>query len=196
MRFRFMNYCECGCGQLVSGIFKRGHYWRVNPIWNKGLTKETSIGVLRQSEKIKGPKHPNFKNTLTTYKGKHVRIESILGKPSNCEYCNLDNPNKLYDLVNLNHEYDVSNLNDWAPLCKRCHRQYDEGKIKVRGLTIIERGASIIIRTGMKGKHHSEETKMKIKKARARQIITPETKAKMKLSQQQRWIREKQCSAS
>lgn len=48
------KYCECGCGKGVKNRFVHGHNTKGTSAWNKGLTKETSEGVLKISNSNKG----------------------------------------------------------------------------------------------------------------------------------------------
>jgi hypothetical protein len=67
--------CACGCGQQVKNIknkFINYHHVRViDTSWNRGLTKETSSGVRKQSESLKG-------RTKETHE--EIRIASIKRK--------------------------------------------------------------------------------------------------------------------
>jgi hypothetical protein len=60
--------CECGCGKPVTKSGNRfilGHHTRViDCVWNRGLTKETSESVKKQSDALKGrtkETHPYIK---------------------------------------------------------------------------------------------------------------------------------------
>ena len=83
---------------------------------------------------------------------KHLRIENVLGIPILCEYCKVyisrqKNGARTIEWANLDHKYNVSKLEDWVGLCRKCHRLYDMGRISLRGKTITERGGTIVVQS-------------------------------------------------
>ena len=72
----------------------------------------------------------------------HLLIRRLLGgRPANhCEVCGKSSPG-VYHWANLDHNYS-NNPDDWIEICPGCHRNYDLGKIRIRGLTIEDRGGT------------------------------------------------------
>ncbi len=69
----------------------------------------------------------------------HKSLRLWYGKPNHCE----NNPshiakNNRYDRANLPGVY-TRNIDDYASLCPSCHKRYDAGRIKIRGLFKHER---------------------------------------------------------
>jgi len=94
----------------------------------------------------------NNKGDSASNGAKHLRIEKVLGTPIFCEYCKVyisrqKNGARTIQWANLDHKYDVSKLEDWAGLCRKCHRLYDMGRILVREKTIAERGGKIVVQS-------------------------------------------------
>ena len=71
-----------------------------------------------------GENNTAWKGSQATYKGCHLRVNRIKGKPQYCEVCHDMNPLKTYEWANMTGRYD--DPNDYKRLCRSCHRQYDK----------------------------------------------------------------------
>lgn len=69
--------------------------------------------------------------------GLHSHIIRRFGRASHCEN-NLTHYGP-FNWANLDQRYGYD-ISDYVQLCASCHKLYDNGKIKIRGLNIIERG--------------------------------------------------------
>lgn len=80
--------------------------------WHKG-----THGVVPQGEN-----HPSYKGDSVGYSGLHDWVRRHRGKATACENCGSTHH---VEWANKSHEYKRE-LDDWLPLCKRCHAQYDK----------------------------------------------------------------------
>ena len=76
----------------------------------------------------------------------HYWMNVNFGKPKKCDNCGTTDENKVYEWANKDHKYRRKR-GDFKRLCRSCHRKYDG-----------------IIPPSRKGKHHSKEAKLKIRK--------------------------------
>ena len=111
------------------------------PSWNKGkhLSSETKnkLSIFNKgrhnspsTEFKKGQfsdeTHPYWKGNEVGYGGIHMWIKSKLGKAKSCFICNSENNDlTAYGWANKSGEYK-RDLNDWIPLCAKCHSSYDK----------------------------------------------------------------------
>lgn len=72
-----------------------------------------------------GKKGPIGGNEVT-YSAFHYRVVKARGKPSECEWCGLNNPIRTYEWANLEGRYE--DLNDYVRLCVPCHRKFDRSR--------------------------------------------------------------------
>ncbi len=56
----------------------------------------------------------------------HLRVRKQRGTPQCCERCGTEDPSKRYDWANLSGKYE--DINDYARLCRLCHRKYDQSR--------------------------------------------------------------------
>lgn len=72
-----------------------------------------------------GDNNHMWKGEEATYKAFHLRIYNKYGKASNhgCSVCGRKDNDTWYDWANLTGDY--GNVNDYAPMCRSCHRKYD-----------------------------------------------------------------------
>ena len=82
----------------------------------RNTAKRRQVGVLNHMWKGKG----------AGYQAKHLRIQTLRGRPKKCEVCGTDNPKKMYDWANLTGNYD--NPKDYARMCRSCHIKYDNAR--------------------------------------------------------------------
>lgn len=66
----------------------------------------------------------SWKGDKAGYKALHVRVNNAKGKASECSHCGTADPDKTYEWANLSGHY--ADINDYARLCRSCHRQYDK----------------------------------------------------------------------
>lgn len=77
---------------------------------------------------VSGKNSPLYKEKLT-YKYLHTWVSNMLGRPKKCLHCNkpgcLNKGNKWsIQWANKSQQY-LRDLNDWIPLCCKCHYIYD-----------------------------------------------------------------------
>lgn len=67
-----------------------------------------------------------WKGGSASYKAFHVRLKNKYGaaKDLGCSVCGRKDDGIWYDWANLTGNYD--DINDYAPMCRACHRQYDK----------------------------------------------------------------------
>lgn len=74
-----------------------------------------------------GSESPAWKGDNISYKGAHLRVGKMRGRPSLCEVCETTEA-KRFDWANVNGNY--ADVNDYVRLCRSCHASFD-GKINV-----------------------------------------------------------------
>lgn len=74
-----------------------------------------------------------WKGNDASYKAFHQRLKSHFGsaKSLGCSVCGTHEDSVWYDWANLTGNY--GDLNDYAPMCRSCHRQYDKKKRGKKG---------------------------------------------------------------
>lgn len=76
--------------------------------------------------KQKGVKNIMWKGDKVGYRALHLWVERCLGKPIRCEHCGIISKNRaIIHWANKSHNY-LRDLNDWLPLCVKCHFKYDK----------------------------------------------------------------------
>lgn len=58
------------------------------------------------------------------YAAMHERVEAARGRPARCQTCGAEP--RWIDWANLTGRYE--DVNDYAPMCRPCHRAYDAGR--------------------------------------------------------------------
>lgn len=115
-----------------------------NVPWNKGLTKATDSRMANASNTMKEShrRKRELNGDMSGIGGKHDRLRREFGRVRQCENCGTTDA-KLYDWANLDHKYNSEDKQSWMRLCRKCHNRYDLGKIKIKGLYLVERGGQI-----------------------------------------------------
>lgn len=75
-----------------------------------------------------------WKGEHATYGAKHMRVYHSLGRAADygCCICGRKDTLARYDWANLSGNYD--DINDYAPMCRSCHKKYDNSrKMKAGG---------------------------------------------------------------
>jgi hypothetical protein len=76
--------------------------------------------------KARGAASEHWIGDSATYGAFHKRVKAARGAPSACEQCGTSDPSKTYDWANLTGNYQ--DVNDYARMCRSCHRGYDIGR--------------------------------------------------------------------
>lgn len=83
------------------------------PAWNKGIPA------------LKGSNNPSWKGDKVGYHGLHKWVQSVLGKPCQCEFCGTEGLTKQkIHWANKSGDYKRVK-SDWLRLCAGCHLKYD-----------------------------------------------------------------------
>jgi hypothetical protein len=64
-----------------------------------------------------------WRGVEASYSSKHRRVYNHRGKPDHCSRCGRTDPHR-YEWANLTGDYD--DINDYAMMCKPCHRAFDQ----------------------------------------------------------------------
>jgi hypothetical protein len=97
-----------------TGRFNKGHV-----SWNNGV-KGLHLSFETEFKKI----GYTFKGTKKEYLALHYWVRKIFGTPNECVFCGEPKFGKNISWANVSHTY-TKDLNDWIPLCVRCHFYYD-----------------------------------------------------------------------
>jgi hypothetical protein len=75
-----------------------------------------------------GPHNHMWKGKSASYQAMHLRVQAKRGKASQypCCICGTTNESESFDWANLTGRYD--DINDYAPMCRKCHREYDRSR--------------------------------------------------------------------
>ncbi len=118
---RQRKFCSRTCAGLSVGHASLGI-----PSWNKGL-----IGYNA------GEKHhwygrdcteennPAWKGQTVGYRGLHIWVQKILGKPARCSNCGCIGYGHQMHWANKSGEYKREK-SDWLRLCVQCHKAFDK----------------------------------------------------------------------
>lgn len=128
---------NCPCGFLISNIvpsrfdrtkycskFCAYKYREYKP--NAGQFKKgehKSIGTEFKTGQNKGKDNTNWKGDDVSYFGLHTWVQRTLGKAKECVACGTDKGR--IEWANRSYHY-LRDIDDWIPLCKKCHCQYDK----------------------------------------------------------------------
>lgn len=109
--------CACDCGGVT--IASKSNL--------KNGTRK-SCGCLKR---IKGSESRNWKGDQVCYTSFHKRVREERGMAGEygCSVCGRKDDGVSYDWANLTGHYE--DTNDYAPMCRSCHRKYDYGRKKV-----------------------------------------------------------------
>jgi len=155
--------CEDGCGILVASNrrFVSGH----NPVWNKGLTKETDDRIAKYARKILG--------RLISKEAIERMIKTRKEKLASGEI--------IPPMKNKHHREESKQLMSAA---KKGKPSKKKGLTKETDQSVMKQALSLIGKpSGMKGKHHKEESKEEIRKS----LNKPETKKKISENSIKMW---------
>ena len=101
-----------------------------NGFWGKKHSEETKLklSVAKRgvpSPWLRGEKNHRWTGDAVKYRALHHWVESKMGKPRCCEYCNNSNlKHRQYQWANISREYKRK-ISDWMRLCVKCHMAYD-----------------------------------------------------------------------
>lgn len=98
--------------------------------WNKGLE---GFGKWAKTAGIAGKDSPTWKGEDVGYRGLHVWVELVLGKPDTCTYCNKKGTGHNMHWANISKQYK-RDKEDWVRLCPKCHKAFDLAGITTSGL--------------------------------------------------------------
>lgn len=87
--------------------------------WFKDLKIKSRIPYKRNQT---GSNNASWKGKKATYAALHYRVVAARGRPSKCEVCATDDPQKVYDWACVG---DYTNIEDYRRMCRSCHWKYD-----------------------------------------------------------------------
>lgn len=97
-----------------------------HPLFGKPRLKETKEKISKSNKAIFSEElNPMWKGENVGYRSLHRWVEKKLGKPSECENCNLNFEGRKIHWANISGEYK-RNVKDWKRLCSKCHGAYDK----------------------------------------------------------------------
>lgn len=73
-------------------------------------------------------RNSTWKGDGAGYQAFHRRLDSLFGKPRQCEVCGTSEESRTYEWANLTGYYE--DINDYKRMCRHCHRQYDAARRK------------------------------------------------------------------
>ena len=79
-------------------------------------------------QKRRGSGNPDWKGDKVGIHSLHSWIKDNWKKIYKCELCKTTKRNTIYDWSNKDHKY-TRDRKDWWVLCRKCHMNYDKGKI-------------------------------------------------------------------
>ncbi len=105
------------------------------PAWNKGL-KGFRSGEKRPNVLPKGPDNGSWKGDSVGYRGLHIWVQLVLGKPDTCVLCKKKGTGHAMHWANISGEYKRL-VSDWVRLCPKCHKEFDMETIAYKRLKKI-----------------------------------------------------------
>lgn len=87
-----------------------------------------------------GEKNDSWRGSDAGYAAFHLRIESLRGKPQQCEECGATDATRTYDWACMTGQYD--NPSDYKRLCRSCHWKHDQ-KCRNLGQYAMRKGGGI-----------------------------------------------------
>lgn len=87
-----------------------------------------------------GDLNPGWKGDKAGYSALHFRVERQRGKPQHCTQCGTTDPAKWYEWANLTGNY--ADVNDYARMCRSCHRTYDGERRRLTGAPTMPKAAT------------------------------------------------------
>jgi hypothetical protein len=146
---------ETDCNNTTTKTWCKscGYKNRTVNIWNKGIewSDEIKEKISKSKKGVKNPKHsdwlkknPNlywlgkkrpelsqeknaqWKGGDVGYRGLHIWVNNMLGKPDTCEHCGKSGLiGQRIHWANKSHQYKRE-ISDWLRLCASCHKEYDK----------------------------------------------------------------------
>lgn len=104
------------CGKQIS----RGGHNRCIKCYGK--THIGKYNVAKRPEVREKISRAVFKGDDVGYSGIHMRVRSVLGIPHECAYCG---SNDYVQWASISHKA-LRDINDYFPLCLKCHQIYDD----------------------------------------------------------------------
>lgn len=111
------------------GWIQVGQHLSKRTEFQKGIRNNPN-GEIRSGQRIspgtefkKGQIPSNFKGDAVGYASLHAWIRRHFGNPRQCEHCG---SSQKVEWANVSLEY-LRKIEDWIPLCFRCHRRFDKG---------------------------------------------------------------------
>lgn len=142
-------FCSQRCKGKYSTLAGKGPPSRKGSSWSDNQRKAFQIYLSKPSTKKRlrqeifdkkpwlyynaksGVEANAWKGDNVKYRGLHSWVERALGKPHRCEYCKNDTlSHRQYHWANISKKYK-RDLKDWVRLCAKCHRAFDNKKIKI-----------------------------------------------------------------
>ena len=113
-----MNPCACGCGEVATRRWVRGHNARVE---RDALT----AGIQQRNTRWSGPRHPRWLGAHADYKQLHKWVNRKMQRTGTCAQCGATPPPRAdgragTDWANVSGRY-MRELSDWRELCHPCN---------------------------------------------------------------------------
>jgi hypothetical protein len=96
----------------------------------RSLETKNKLRISNSISAKRKEKNYMWKGNNIGYGQSHKRVYMERGKASFCEICGLNDPNRFYDWANLTGNY--IDVYDYKPMCKSCHKLYDNKKRQQR----------------------------------------------------------------
>lgn len=84
-----------------------------------------------------GTLNVNWKGADAGYRALHSRLERARGRARRCACCDSTEPGRLYEWANLTGSYGL--LSDYVPMCRNCHRRFDNRRRAERAQWVGQR---------------------------------------------------------
>lgn|SRR3990167_8259661 len=86
--------------------------------------KQTEEHKRKRGLFLRGEKNQNWKGDKVKYRGLHIWVEEVLGKPKKCKNCGTIEAKK-FEWANISGKY-FRDAGDWIRLCTSCHMKSDD----------------------------------------------------------------------
>lgn len=124
LKLKKQVFCSMECSfKYRIPLMRKGHNEKmVGYKWSDEILKK------RKDSLPRGSNHPGWAGDNVKYRAIHNWVESVLGKPHNCELCgNKELTHRQYHWANLSGQY-LRDTEDWSRMCVKCHKSYDKDK--------------------------------------------------------------------
>src|SRR3972149_4249881 len=98
--------------------FSKGH----DP-WNKGTSYRA--GLPKPWKSKRGKESDSWKGDDVGYRGLHIWIQIMLGKPEYCVKCGRHGNGHHMHWANISGKY-LRDITDWVRFCPKCHGLFDK----------------------------------------------------------------------